>query len=63
MKIFKALFILLTMSLISACSPRIEVAVPQEPIVINLNVKVKHEILLKIDKEADSIFEENEELF
>lgn len=59
--LLSALFI---SALISAgCSPRVEVAVPQEPITINLNVKIEHEILVKIDKEIDEIFDENSDLF
>ena len=27
---------------VSGCSPRVEVAVPSEPITINLNVKIEH---------------------
>ena len=48
---------------ITGCSPRVEVAVPQEPITINLNVKIEHEILIKVDKEIDELFDENSELF
>lgn len=40
---------------VTACSPRVEVAVPSEPITINLNVKIEHEILVKVDKEIDSL--------
>ena len=49
--------------LLAGCSPRVEVAVPQEPITINLNVKIEHEILIKVDKEIDELFSENSELF
>lgn len=49
--------------LTSACSPRVEVAVPQEPITINLNVKIEHEIQVKIDREVDNLLSENSELF
>ncbi|MBU2712358.1 YnbE family lipoprotein [Zooshikella sp. WH53] len=45
------------------CTPRVEVAVPEKPITINLNVKVEHEIKVKIDKELDEIFSEDSELF
>lgn len=49
--------------LIAACTPRVEVAVPQEPITINMNVKIQHEILLKVDRQIDQLFDENSELF
>lgn len=49
--------------LFSGCSPRVEVAVPSEPITINLNVKIEHEILVKVDKEIDELLSENSDLF
>lgn len=49
--------------LISACSPRVQVEVPDKPITINLNVKVEHEITVKVDKELDALFEDEEGLF
>lgn len=48
---------------LAGCSPRVEVAVPQEPITINLNVKIEHEIQVKVDREIDELFDENSELF
>ncbi|MEK9142452.1 MAG: YnbE family lipoprotein, partial [Nitrospirota bacterium] len=32
---------------VGACTPRVEVAAPDKPITINLNVKIDHEIRLK----------------
>ena len=49
--------------LTGGCSPRVEVAVPNEPITINLNVKIEHEILVKVDKEIDDLFQDNSDLF
>ncbi len=48
---------------IAACTPRIELAMPDEPITINLNVKIDHEIRVKIDKELDELFSEDSGLF
>jgi hypothetical protein len=45
------------------CSPKVAVEAPQEPIVINLNVKIEHEIRVKVDKDLEQLFEEEEELF
>lgn len=62
----KKLYFVLLISgvfLLSACTPRIEVAAPTDPIIINLNVSIKHEILVKIDKEVEDIIESNEDLF
>jgi hypothetical protein len=51
--------------LLAACAPKatVEVKPPEEPIVINLNVKIEHEIRVKVDKDLDQLFEEDEELF
>ncbi len=46
----------------SACTPTVKVAT-DEPITINLNVNIKHEILVKVDKDLDSLFSDDSELF
>lgn len=48
--------------LASACTPQVEVSA-KEPITINLNVKIEHEIRVKVDKDLDSVFSENKGLF
>jgi len=48
---------------LSACQPTVKVETPKEPIVINLNVRIEHEVRVKVDKEIDTLFEENSELF
>ena len=45
-----------------ACTPTVKVAM-DEPITINLNVNIKHEILVKVDKDLDDIFSEDGDLF
>ena len=49
--------------LVSACTPTVEVKAPEEPITINLNVKIEHEIRVKVDKELDDLFDEDSDLF
>ena len=49
--------------LASACTPTVQVAMPNEPININLNVKIEHEIYIKVDKALDNIFDESSGLF
>ena len=55
------LTILLAALMLAACTPTVKVAT-DEPITINLNVNIKHEILIKVDKELDDLFA-NDELF
>ena len=46
-----------------ACTPTVKVDAPTEPITINLNVKIEHEIRVKVDKELDDLFSDDSELF
>ena len=46
-----------------ACTPRVALEAPKEPITINLNVKIDHEIRLKVEKDIDDLFSEDSELF
>lgn len=45
------------------CSPTVKVEPPDEPITINLNVKIEHEIRVKVDKELEDVFSEDSGLF
>lgn len=45
-----------------ACQPTVKVEAPDKPIEINMNVNIKHEILVKVEREVEAMFE-NEELF
>ena len=49
--------------LASGCAPTVKVATPEEPITINLNVKIEHEIRVKVEKDLDDLFDEESELF
>jgi len=44
------------------CTPKVVVEAPKEPIVINMNVKIEHEIRIRVDKDLDAMFED-ENLF
>ncbi len=45
------------------CTPTVRVEASDKPITINLNVKIEHEIRVKVDKELDSILSEDSGLF
>ena len=49
--------------LISACTPTIQIAPPSEPIEINLNVKIEHEIRIEVGKDLEKLFEEESDIF
>lgn len=45
-----------------ACTPTVAVR-SDEPITINLNVKIDHEIVLRVDEELDALFESDDDIF
>ncbi len=58
----KLLIAATTLWLLSACTHKVEVSA-KEPITINLNLKIDHEIRVKVDKELDDIFSEDSSIF
>lgn len=48
--------------LLSACTHTVQLET-KEPITININVKIDHEIRVKVDKGLDDIFSDDSELF
>lgn len=59
----KPVWLLALLPLAVACTPRIALEAPKDPITINLNVKIDHEIRLKVEKDIDQLFDKNSELF
>lgn len=47
----------------AACRPTVAVQAPKEPIVIQVNVKIEHEVRVKVDEELEDAFAENEDIF
>jgi YnbE-like lipoprotein len=48
---------------LGSCTPRVEVVPSDKPITINLNVKIDHEIRIKIEKELQEALSEKNGLF
>lgn len=46
-----------------ACSPRVELQSPDKPLEINLNVKIDHQISVRVDKQLDEVMNKNEAIF
>lgn len=42
---------------------RVEVATPDKPIDINMNVKIEHEINVKIDRQVEDLLKSNSAIF
>lgn len=64
MKNLKVLLIILLLALgVSGCTPRVEVMAPEKPITINLNVKIDHEVRVRVEKDLEDLFDEESDLF
>ncbi len=48
---------------LSACNPTVRVEAPSEPIRIEANISIKHEIRIIVEKEVEEIFDDEEGLF
>lgn len=55
--------IVAALALVNACSPTVQVKAPAEPIEINLNIKIEHEIRVKLDREVEDLMANNPDLF
>jgi len=51
------------LGVIAACQPTVQVNAPEKPIVINLNVKIEHEVRVKLEKDVDDLLKKNSDLF
>ncbi len=46
-----------------SCAPTVSLQAPDKPLEINLNVKVDHQISVKIDKQLDDVMKNNQDIF
>ncbi|MDQ6989944.1 MAG: YnbE family lipoprotein [Mariprofundaceae bacterium] len=53
----------LACSILSACQPVVRVEAPSKPITINLNVKIEHEISVRVEKDLEAMFADDSDLF
>ena len=55
--------LLLASPVLAGCNPTVKVEAPDKPIVINLNVKIEQEVRVKVDKDVESLVNNNPNLF
>ena len=55
--------VLLMGGVLAGCQPTVQIEAPDKPIEINLNVKIEHEIRVKVDRALDDLLASNPELF
>jgi hypothetical protein len=48
---------------LAACTPKVQVEAPKEPITINLNVKLDAEVRVKIEEQASKDIQANPDIF
>ena len=48
---------------VAACTPSATLEAPEKPITINLNVKIDHEIRVKVDRDLDELISKESDLF
>ena len=51
------------LAVVAACQPTVKLAAPDEPIVIEVNIKIEQDIRVKVEREIDDLLRENEDLF
>ena len=49
--------------LLAACAPTVRIEAPEKPIEINMTLNIKHEILVKVEKDVQQLFDSNAGLF
>lgn len=59
----KKLLLLMIPLFFLSCAPTVKVEAPDKPVEINMNINIKHEISVKVDKQLESVMEDNEDIF
>jgi len=54
---------LVTVVFLLGCSPSVKLEAPDKPIEINMNIKIDHEIRLKVEKDVDDLISNKKGLF
>ena len=48
---------------LAACTPRIALEAPKEPITINLNIKIEQEVRIKVERDLEELFKSDKKIF
>ena len=51
--------VLAMLFLATACNPTVKLEAPDKPIEINMNINIKHEILIKVEKQVEELLEDD----
>lgn len=58
-----ATMLLLAALSFGGCSPTVKVQAPDKPITINMNIKIDHEIRVKVDRDIDKALDQRADIF
>jgi hypothetical protein len=58
-----AAMLVLSGLIIGGCSPTVRVEAPDKPITINMNIKIDHEIRVRVDRDIDNLVEKRKDIF
>jgi hypothetical protein len=58
-----AAMLVLSGLIIGGCSPTVRVEAPDKPITINMNIKIDHEIRIRVDRDIDNMVEKRKDIF
>jgi hypothetical protein len=59
----RATLAIIALWLVWGCTPKVQLEAPKEPIVINMNIKIEHEIRVKVDKDLDELISDEKDIF
>lgn len=59
----RATLAILALWLVAGCTPKVQLEAPKEPIVINMNIKIEHEVRVKVDKDLDELISDEKDIF
>lgn len=48
---------------VAGCNPTVTLEAPKEPIEINLNIKIEHNIRVQVDQDLDELFDKDSDIF
>ncbi len=51
--------ILAVLLLGTACNPTVKIEAPDKPIEINMNINIKHEVLIKVEIDVEALLEDD----
>jgi YnbE-like lipoprotein len=49
--------------LVAACQPTVRLQAPEEPITINMNIKIEQEVRVKVERDVEDLIQNNPDLF